>query len=62
MNRKETSTRVANQKWKPTYAEPHVRWCESPENETRKKTAPFFLLLDFFLYIYASIMTAASLV
>ena len=25
----------------PPYAEPHVRWCERSENESRKKTTSF---------------------
>ena len=25
----------------PPYAEPHVRWCERSENESRKKTISF---------------------
>ena len=40
----------------------HVRWCERPENESRKKTTPFSSYLIFFLYIYASIMTVVSLI
>ena len=28
-------------KKEPPYAEPHVRWCERSENESRKKTASF---------------------
>ena len=31
----------------PPYADPHVRWCERSENESRKKTF-VFLLLDYF--------------
>ena len=30
----------------PPYAEPHVRWCERSENESRRKTTFVFLLLD----------------
>ena len=26
---------------KPPYAEPHVRWCERSENESRRKTTSF---------------------
>ena len=62
MNKKETSTRVANQKQESPYAERHVWWCERPENESRKKTTSFSSYLIFFLYIYAFIMTAVSLV
>ena len=28
-------------KKEPPYAEPHVRWCERSENESRKKTTSF---------------------
>ena len=28
-------------KYEPSYAEPHVRWCERSENESRKKTTSF---------------------
>ena len=28
----------------PPYADPHVRWCERSENESRKKTFVFLLL------------------
>lgn len=58
----ESLHQIASQLREPPYAERHVWWCERPENESRKKTTSFSSYLIFFLYIYASIMTAVSLV
>ena len=43
----------------PPYAEPHVRWCERSENDSRRETTyVIFLLLDYIeavLYIYGMV-------
>ena len=40
----------------PPYADPHVRWCERSENESRKKTFVFLLLdlmnFDFTFFFF----------
>ena len=35
----------------PPYAEPHVRWCERSENESRKKTTSFS---SYSIYVFSN--------
>ena len=56
MKKKETSTRVANQKQESPYAERHVRWCERRENESRKKTTSFSSYYLIFFCIFTPLL------